>query len=1084
MATPNMPDFTQVDNTRKDETGQKKTGATLTVILATFLISAAQAQVLDEQFTDALQMAPAPATTADWDVTATEIRLPTTGTINPGPVQSLTGALPAAAPSSAFDVNDSSASRSVAVVDLNGDGLVDLAFGNNAANRVYLNDGAGVLTFSRAADVTGGGNTRSVKAADFNGDGHMDLLFAEFGGGQASRINFNNGGGVDPLFDSDDFVELGDPGLSGDSADFGDVDNDGDIDVVLGFDHAHVQVFKNDGFGNFSDGVSIVDGAQGASNFHVRTVMLGDLDGDGDLDIVAAREEASSRVYLNDGNGTFGTQQSAGGGGIDNRLPAPDSAALGDVNGDGLPDLIVGNDGSGTVLGSPAANYLFINSGNPADVFPALSFSFTDAANTNDVELADLDKDGDLDIVTADFTSGNGFDIPGPNRIYLNDGAGNFPANGTQFTPDSNVTKSVESGDFDGDGDLDLIFGNEDANASTAINRILENEGVLSGVSSNQLYAAAESLSIGAGLGNGVFLDPVSSAGNSDVASEEVFQYWLSDDDGLTWITAHRNRSVAFPSPVGNTIKWRVEFNSSSPMLSPAIGRMLLRVNAIPSFTSAEETAATQDAVYTYDITTSDSNGDLRDIRPTAELPGWLTLTDHGDGTATLTGTPLSADVIGPNDVEIEVIDGARASDSQVFTIVVEDVNDMPTLISPTGDRSFDEGTDPNLDVGIAFLDFEGDPLTYSATGLPASLSVGPTSGILSGTLTNDDVLAGPDYIVVITATDATGSTGSTDDTFTLTVNDINFAPEVTLPGDQNISQGTDVNLDVSPWFDDIDGDALTFSANGMPASLSIDTDGNVTGLLTQLDAAGSPYAITVTATEVGTADMFSVEGAFNLTVSNAAPTFTSTELTAAVEGTLYTYSISAADANGDAVVISAGALPGWLSFTSTGAGTAELTGTPSGADVGGDVAVTLTASDGLVGTNQAFTIAVASASEAPVITIIGAASVSIEEGTAYVDAGATATDEQDGDITVEVVSTVDTDTVGTYTVTYTAEDSAGNMAQAQIRTVEVTAAPPPPPPPAPTPRPSGGGGGSTSLLGLLLLAGLVGRRRQLQLNS
>ena len=75
-----------------------------------------------------------------------------------------------------------------------------------------------------------------------------------------------------------------------------------------------------------------------------------------------------------------------------------------------------------------------------------------------------------------------------------------------------------------------------------------------------------------------------------------------------------------------------------------------------------------------------------------------------------------------------------------------------------------------------------------------------------------------------------------------------------------------------------------------------------------------------------------------------------------------------------------------------------------------------------------------------PVISLEGAVSVSLEAGTAYTDAGATATDNIDGSITssIATVNPVDIDTVGTYTVTYNVSDAAGNAATAVTRTVVI----------------------------------------------
>jgi len=78
-----------------------------------------------------------------------------------------------------------------------------------------------------------------------------------------------------------------------------------------------------------------------------------------------------------------------------------------------------------------------------------------------------------------------------------------------------------------------------------------------------------------------------------------------------------------------------------------------------------------------------------------------------------------------------------------------------------------------------------------------------------------------------------------------------------------------------------------------------------------------------------------------------------------------------------------------------------------------------------------------------PVITITGANPASVTVGGTYVDAGATAKDAVDGVVAVTAVSTVDTKVVGSYTVTYSATDKAGNKATA-VRTVNVVASQPP----------------------------------------
>ncbi len=102
-------------------------------------------------------------------------------------------------------------------------------------------------------------------------------------------------------------------------------------------------------------------------------------------------------------------------------------------------------------------------------------------------------------------------------------------------------------------------------------------------------------------------------------------------------------------------------------------------VNDAPTFTSTESTTATEDAAYSYTITTADADDAGANLTITAAtLPSWLTLSDNGDGTATLSGTPSNAEVSAHN-VSLNVSDGAL-SEVQNFTITVANVNDAPVL--------------------------------------------------------------------------------------------------------------------------------------------------------------------------------------------------------------------------------------------------------------------------------------------------------------------------------------------------------------------------------------------------------------------
>ena len=112
------------------------------------------------------------------------------------------------------------------------------------------------------------------------------------------------------------------------------------------------------------------------------------------------------------------------------------------------------------------------------------------------------------------------------------------------------------------------------------------------------------------------------------------------------------------------------------------------------------------------------------------------------------------------------------------------------------------------IDVSGNFSDPNGDPLTFSQAGLPASLTISG-AGLISGTPAAADVGT---HNVTVTASDPSGA--SVSDTFTLTVEAANSAPVLdTAVSDQTVTEGTAVNIDISGNFSDPDGDMLELTA-------------------------------------------------------------------------------------------------------------------------------------------------------------------------------------------------------------------------------------------------------------------------------
>ena len=208
----------------------------------------------------------------------------------------------------------------------------------------------------------------------------------------------------------------------------------------------------------------------------------------------------------------------------------------------------------------------------------------------------------------------------------------------------------------------------------------------------------------------------------------------------------------------------------------------------------------------------------------------------------------------------------------------------------------------------IPTTDGEGDPLTYSATGLPPGLNINTTTAEISGPLTT----AGS-YAVTVTVSDGTNNVPVS---FSW---DVNTVPDVTNPGAQANLDGDVVNLPIIATDDD--GDTLSYSASDLPAGLTINT---VTGLISGILTAGGNHSVTVTVSD-GT-DSTSVNFSWDVTGTNVPPVVTNPGDQLNGTGTNVGLGIVATDGNGDPLTYSAPGLPTGLTID---AGTGVISGVP-----------------------------------------------------------------------------------------------------------------------------------------------------------
>lgn len=264
------------------------------------------------------------------------------------------------------DLNNGSLfTQCVNMVDMNNDGATDYwSCHDDGAPRQWLNDGNGNLSFSDIIDYTSNpasdmsGNYGSVWT-DFDNDGDIDLYIAKCRQGvnnpedprRWNRLFVNDGNGNYTDQASQFGIQVKNQSWT---ADFGDIDNDGDLDLVITNHDATIQLFENDGTGNYAE---ITDGSGlEITGFFLQSKFV-DMDNDGFLDLMIAG--GIERFFRNNGNKTFTA--------VNNLFPAGDvmhSFATGDLNNDGFQDVFASY-GDGYVNADPAhPDRLWLNNGN------------------------------------------------------------------------------------------------------------------------------------------------------------------------------------------------------------------------------------------------------------------------------------------------------------------------------------------------------------------------------------------------------------------------------------------------------------------------------------------------------------------------------------------------------------------------------------------------------------------------------------------------------------------------------------------------------------------------------------------------
>lgn len=328
--------------------------------------------------------------------------------------------------------------QSLAVGDFNADGASDIAVSGLSGITILLGNGDGA--FRAGQSYSAGTYPISVAVGDFNRDGRLDVVVCDVSS-DAVTVLLGNGDGS--FRAAQDYLL----GLNPSSVVTGDFNGDGipDLAVAIPFPGT-VNILLGKGDGTFQAPSTFAAGGG------VGALAVADFNGDGKLDIATANLDTSPdrfhpgiiesdvRIFLGNGDGTF---QAAGAfaAGV-----GPISLAVGDFNGDGVPDLAVADQGFQT-----PGNTLSILLGNGDGTF-AVPQTYAVGNLPRSVVVGDFNRDGHLDVVVVNSGSNTV-------SVLLGNGDGTFGA--ALSYPVGSSPQSVAVGDFNGDGFLDLAVANQ-----------------------------------------------------------------------------------------------------------------------------------------------------------------------------------------------------------------------------------------------------------------------------------------------------------------------------------------------------------------------------------------------------------------------------------------------------------------------------------------------------------------------------------------------------------------------------------------------------------------------------------------------
>ena len=396
---------------------------------------------------------------------------------------------------------------SVFAADMDGDGDMDIvsasvddntiAWYENDLEEMWMSDGKRSYSFTSLDIATTAEGAYSVFVADMDGDGDMDIVSASYADDTIAW--YENDGAKNPTFTAADIATSAEGASSVFAA---DMDNDGDMDIVsASFGDHTIAWYENDGAANPSwAAADIATNATGAAS-----VFAADMDNDGDMDIVSASDEDDTIAwYENDG----AADPSFSAANIATSADGAQSVFVADIDGDGDMDIVSASEDDNTIA-------WYENDGAADPTWSAADIA-TSADGARSVFVADMDNDGDMDIVSASFDDD-------AIAWYENDGAANPSWTAADIATSANGAISVFVADIDNDGDMDIL------SASYYDDTIAwyENKGVA--YVGAELSFSASDIATSADNAFSVFVADMDADGDMDIVSAS------GSDDAIAW---------------------------------------------------------------------------------------------------------------------------------------------------------------------------------------------------------------------------------------------------------------------------------------------------------------------------------------------------------------------------------------------------------------------------------------------------------------------------------------------------------------------------------------------------------------------